>query len=274
MRNILVPLDFSKNAQHALQYAAFIADKAKAGLILFHSFYSAHSSGHITTTAAESGKSTGHTLTIEEMKDFYDQHVSIQGLSVEFIGSQKELRDELPNIVQEMNIDLMVMGTQGSGWLEGKLFGTNTAWAIENINCPLIAIPENDIAYQIKHISYASEYLNSDVAHLKTLEQLASLFGADITVLHVELNHHAEPDHKFEAFKDNLKKEMNATSFIYKSIKASSVEKALEEYIDQHPLDLMAMSAQKRDAYDKVFGKSITRIMVHRLKSPMMFFHH
>ncbi len=274
MQNILVPLDFSKNAEHALKYAAFIADKVKAKLILFHSFYSSHASGHLSASAADSGKNIGHTLAMEEMQAFYSQNVSVQDLPVEYVGSPKELREDLPRIVKEMNVDLMVMGTQGSGWLEGKLFGTNTAWVIENINCPLIAIPENDVSFQIKHISYASEYLSSDITHLKTLKHLAGLLEADVTVLHVELNGDNESDHQLEAFKEKLKNETDVSFFHYKFIKANTVEKALDTYIEQHPLDLLVMSAQKRDAYDKVFGKSITRIMVHRLKSPILFFHH
>lgn len=274
MKNILVPVDFSKNSENATKYAILLAAKLKAKLFLFHSFYSPHASGHLSTRDADSGKKTGHELSIQDLKDLYTQCSPLTDQNVEYLSSQKELREELPEIIRNNNIDLLVMGTQGIGWLEGKVFGTNTSWAIENLSCPILAIPETETPLEITHITYASQFLDSDIANLKAVSLIIERFSADVTVIHIESHSTDSLNQQLNNFKEKLKKEMNFQSIAFKSIIAPNVEEALENYIKEHPVNLLVMSAQQRDMYDKVFGKSITRLMVHRLKSPILFFHH
>lgn len=274
MKNILIPVDFSRNSANAVKYAIFLAREFKAKLFLFHSFYTPHHSGHLSAYNVERGKRIGTEENIQDMQNLYSPYSPPEGQEVEYLISQFELREELPKIVQNKNIDLIVMGTQGIGWLAGKIFGTNTAWAIENISCPIIAIPEGELTPQIKHITYASEYLQSDVDNLKMVVETAKLFGAGITVFHITLHSVAEEEKALNEFKEKLKKEVDLSLFKFVSLSAANVEHALENYAKQHPGELLVMSAQRRDLYDKVFGKSITRYMAHHLKSAILFFHH
>ncbi len=274
MKAILVPIDFSKNSQNALKYAMRLSSKLEARLMLFHSFYSPHASGHLSVEDANSGKKTGHELALQEMREFYQACQPDPLKPVEYITGHRELREALPKIVKENSIDLMVMGTQGSGWLEGKLFGTNTSWAIENIDCPLIAIPENENLPSIEHVAYASEYLNSDIINLQITMALAERLGADVTLVHVEPQAGMVDAQRREEFRKKFSRSADASRVRFVSLEATDVERGLEDYVKRQPVDLLVMSAQKRDFYDKFFGKSITKWMVHRLNKPILFFHH
>jgi nucleotide-binding universal stress UspA family protein len=273
IKTILVPIDFSKSSENGLEYALLLSGKLGAKVILYHSFFSPHTA-HLSVDSAKEGKSTAYEISVERLEDVYVRSTHLPLQEVEYYASPLELREELPQIVHAKKIDLIVMGTQGAGWLEGRIFGTNTSWTIQRISCPVIAIPEREQALQIKHVVYASGYLDSDIHNLEITAQIASLYEATLSIVHVVPPGKTGNDKETNDFKERLKKELPVFNFQLELIQASSVEQGLEDYLDHHPVDLLVMSAQRRDLYDKVFGKSITRLMVHHLNGPALFFHH
>jgi nucleotide-binding universal stress UspA family protein len=274
IKTILVPVDFSKNSENALKYALMLAGRLRARLVLFHSYYSPHASGHLSANDTENGKRAGHEIAVRELTEMYNRLTPPAVQRVDYITSQQQLREALPGIIEENAVDLVVMGTQGIGWIEGKFFGTNASWTIENVNRPVIAIPENETSQQIKRIAYASEYLDSDIDNLQRVADLARLFEANIQIVHIEPPPATAEEHKLNTFKEHLKKKVDPSLFTFKSIVAKNVEHALKDYLKQYSVDLLVMSAQQRDLYDRWFGKSITRQMVHSLSKPVLFFHH
>jgi nucleotide-binding universal stress UspA family protein len=272
IKTILIPVDFSDSSVNALKYAILLAGKFKSKLILYHSFYSPHASGHLSAKDADQGKKTGTEIALKELSDLFNLSSPAAGQEVDYVCNGHELREELPLLVSERGVDLIVMGTNGIGRLAGKFFGTNTSWTIENIGCPVIAIPEFEVPYKIHHIAYASAYLDSDIINLKTVELIANAFAAEITIVHVANQTAGKETAEAESFEHKLE-EAGLGNVRFRTIVSPGVEEALEEYMKQETVDLMVMSAQHHGLYDKLLGKSMTRLMVQHLHRPILFFH-
>ncbi len=272
MKTILIPVDFSDSSAKALNYAILLAGKFKSKLILYHSFYSPHASGHLSVKDANHGKKTGTEIALKELSDLFRLSSPIAGQEVEYVSNGHELREELPLLVSEKGVDLIVMGTNGISRLAGKFFGTNTSWTIENISCPVIAIPQSTVLSNIHHISYASAYLDSDIANLKTVKLIANAFNSEITIVHVANQTSVKEAEQSENFEHQLK-EAGLGNMKFRTIVSPGVEETLEEYMKQEPVDLLVMSAQHHGLYDKLLGKSMTRLMVQHLHRPILFFH-
>lgn len=274
MKTILVPIDFSENSENALSYAIMLADKYKAKLIFFHSFYTFHSSGHLSAESESKGAEAGKLAYTEKLNELYSKYTINPEQEVECLTSSNELLDEIIEIIKNKTVDLVVMGTQGIGHLAGKFLGTNASWIVEYAPCPVIVVPQTQNNYELKHISYASQYLNSDIPTLKTVANLANLFQADLTVVHVNPYETSKEKDTFLLFELKVLTEIKSPDINFKKLPGANVEETLETYLKQGETDLLVMSAQQRNFLDKVFKKSITKALTLHLQAPIMVFHH
>lgn len=273
LKTILIPVDFSDSSVNALNFAVMLAGKLNAKLILYHSFYSPHSGGHLSLKDADQGKKTGKEIALKDLNDLYHRSSLVAGLEVEYVSNANELREELRQLVKERGVDLMVMGTNGISRLAGKFFGTNTSWAIEHVDCPVIAIPDRILSAGISHISYASEYLDSDIVNLQTVHLIARAFSSEITIIHVAYQNTDKEVLQVEQFADKLEK-AGLGKLNIRTLVSAGVEEALEAHLKEDTVDLMIMSAHQHGLYDKLLGKSMTRLMVQHLRRPILFFHY
>src|SRR4051812_12079224 len=149
MKTILVPTDFSKPAQWALEVAAGIAQRAKATLVLLHVVEQpTESSFNIEGQAALDEDWEGKLFTlkmIEKSKNELAEVVaSIGDLDVDV---KTELRIGNPfhgirSIITEHKVDLIVMGTAGHTKYEKMLIGSNTEKVVRYSRCPVLTIHE------------------------------------------------------------------------------------------------------------------------------------
>ncbi len=275
MKTILVPIDFSDNSKNALYFAIKLSQKLQAQLILFHSFHTFHSSAYISAQTMDQGSLTAKRLAEQELEETYNGLAVSAFSQPEYVCSKNEMREEILNLVSDKQVDLIVMGTQGaSNRLEGQLFGTNTSWVVEHAPCPVIAIPGEIKLETLTEIVYASAYLPSDIPNLAILSQIAQAFGATVTIIHIAKEESDETLKALESFENRVKAVTGMADVYFKLLKGSNVEKRLEQYLDETYIDLLVMSAQRRDLADKLFGKSITKMMTLYSRISLMIFHH
>jgi len=93
--------------------------------------------------------------------------------------------DFILETIDKKKPDLVVMGTTGASGLKEMIIGSNTSTIVEKAKCPVIAVPEKKIFSAIKSITYATNYNLTDIYALEKLVEIAKLFHAKITLLHV-----------------------------------------------------------------------------------------
>ncbi|MGZ3866863.1 MAG: universal stress protein, partial [Bacteroidia bacterium] len=210
IKNILVPTDFSANAEKALRYAVDISDKTGAKIYLMNSFHSIHSSGYTSAASMEKEADTAKNYSLRHLKREMHKIARNKKIAAGYISTGNEFLGEVLSQVQEKNVDLIVMGTQGiNSRLGGKLFGTNTSWVVEKASCPVIAIPEKGMHSSLKNIVYATEYLKSDIQNLKEIAEISGLFTSHVKVLHISPNEDADERKKLTEYEALVKKQIS-----------------------------------------------------------------
>ena len=78
MKTILVPTDFSANADKACQYAITLAKDLKAKIILMHAFETPVSYTSVTMMTIQMDYATIHNAAINRLKNYYrsEEHTS------------------------------------------------------------------------------------------------------------------------------------------------------------------------------------------------------
>lgn len=275
MKNILVPTDFSKNAKNALNYAVAIAKKDMAKITLVHAFHVSYIAPEIPIEflAAEIdlAEKTSHSQLNALVKK-----VESENLICETICKQDFALDLILEVATKRKPYLIVMGTKGASGLEALIMGSNTAKVIELAKCPVIAVPEKAKYKPIKNITYATNYLSSDIDALKKLIEIAKLFEAQISLVHIanEKNATYQEDTTLNKFITKVKNRTNYDKLEFKLIYGEHFVEELENYIKNGETDLLAMSTHHRTIYDKLFGTSYTKKLAYYSNIPLLAFHY
>lgn len=274
MKTILVPTDFSKNAINALYYAIAIAKREKARIILLHAFHINFIPPDLPVEYLNEEIENAEEAAKKQMNDLY---VKLQAEKVksELIIRQDMAIDLILEVAEVKKPDFIIMGTKGASGLKEIIIGSTTAAVIERAKCPVIAVPENSALSPINHITYATDYLESDIDSIKKLVRVAGLFKADITLLHVadeKLSHEIEEDY-MNKFKSKLIKKIKYERIKFKITYGKHFIEVLENYVKEESPDLLAMSTHYRSIYDKLFGTSYTKKMAYHTNVPLLAFH-
>jgi nucleotide-binding universal stress UspA family protein len=277
MKTILVPTDFSKNAENALFYAIELAKKEKSKIILLHTYLinypvSYTSVDLIMEEKKEALEYSEHQLKAESMKITHAGEIAY-----EYISEESTPIDAILKVAKERKVDLIIMGTKGESNLANAIFGSNTAAVIEKAPCAVIAVPLEASFKAIKKITYATAYNHSDLFALIKVVEMAKLFGAQVNVLHIietsKLESEREEKQKMKSFMNDANNSADYNNMSYQLLEGESVEEALEKYLDEDSTGMLVLSTHHRGFFRRLFGTSITKYMAYHSTVPLMAFH-
>lgn len=276
MKTILVPTDFSDNADNALYYAIELAKKENDKIILLHAYHIDYSNPAVPLDFTLEVKNNALSDSENQLKETslkisYAGKIEFDCLSVE--GDPLE---SILSTINNKNIDIVIMGTKGQTDFLGAIFGSVTAKVIEKATCPVIAVPAEATFKDIKKITYATAYNYSDVYALKKVVEIAKLFNAQVEILHVTDKANSQIFEKdlMKTFMDDVNHKIQYSNMSFQIYDGDNVEEALEEYIENDSTSILVMSAHQRGFFDKLFGKSVTKHMAYHSSVPLMAFHH
>jgi nucleotide-binding universal stress UspA family protein len=183
-KKILVPVDFSENALHALEHAAFLASLHKGEIILSHIIHSYGESHGILGTTPEIKKLSGATGKIIEKK-MREIGLSIRkkyGVKTETVISTGGIATEIVTIAETEKAGLIVMGTHGYSAVEEFLLGSNALSVLNKSSCPVMTIRKNS-NHLYKRIVLPIDLSEHSRQKVNLSFQLADRYGANIYVL-------------------------------------------------------------------------------------------
>jgi len=249
MKNIIVPTDFSKNANNALRFAINIANHFESNIHLIHVYNIPTQTGMVKSIKdfMEKDAEKGLTKTVVENKDRLFHKTNI--ISKAFEGFTDSA---ITNYGKAINADLIVMGTQGASGLKSVFLGSNTTAIIKNSETPVLVVP-NDCKYRpFKDITLAvdHEIVGSDTVVAPLLE-LAEKYKSHINVLHVDKELVGEAiDTGVDFFLTNV-------PHSYNTIYESNIKKGIDNFVEKIDANLLCMIHRKRGFFENLFHRSV-----------------
>jgi len=137
INKILIPADFSATGS----IAAFMARLNRASLYLMHSIEIAETSFTIYNPVS----ARRDLQQIEEMADVQLNNLADKlrkeyGITVFTICTRGKVPAEVTLMVKENDIDIVVMGTHGTGWVNEFFLGSNAHKIVTLCKCPVITV--------------------------------------------------------------------------------------------------------------------------------------
>ena len=264
MNNILVPFDFSHNSRKALDYAAQLAKKADSNLMIFHAY-----------DRSEVLEGVKVATTVHAMKDTRSKTSKQFGLALDQIEEhvlQGEFVEEVHDFIETRKVDLLVVGTRGAGGLKELLVGSRTVSLMQEVNIPILVIPEGAQYGPVRNILLCTDLHEiADDDALDLIKELAILYSAEVRLAHVEKQSGKT------SYEEVLEKRREAHIFepevkcVYKRIVSSDILEGIKYYMDKKgDNDIVAMIYRRHSFIDLIFGTNHTHQMAYHTTVPLL----
>lgn len=277
MQRILIPTDFSDMAQNALSYGVKLARRYGAEITVLHSVQKPMSppQGPVRDRSdipKEDEESYALWQGLEEITEWIREgKPEIQKVTQKMPSGFPG--DEILKAVQEEDVDLVVMGTKGEKGFSDSLMGTTASNVIQKASCHVLMIPENASFKSYKEVAYASDLSERDLSILQELLDFVQDPSAAIRAVHVTDEKEEGEDRRSEDFRKKLEEGGLTDRIGVEKVHGDRLEEALDRYIQEKGVDLLAMLNLSRNFFQRLFHNSKTKRMAFHSKVPLLVMH-
>jgi len=269
MKRILVPVDFSKEAENAAQVAVNIAKKSNGEVFLLHMLELPESTEFMLYNQVE--PKFFMDLAKKQFETFlklpFFKSVKVH-TKILFYKAYNGIRDE----AKALNIDLIVMGSKGISGFTEVIIGSNTEKVVRCSDVPVLVIKEPYKKFSIKHLVFASDFSPYGKNTFQKVIDFCEFFNAEIHLLYVN------SIHNFEKTEDSLKNINNFISgFNFKNYTVTiyndfSIERGIINYSKSIKADAIALNTSGRSGLSKLFNGSIASEIANHALLPVVTF--
>lgn len=276
MKQILFPTDFSEAANTAFIYALRFADSFNAELVILHVYDLPIVE---TTMMPETATEIFDIVEMNQFESFRDELPKMHKLAENRKLGHVPMRNillygdvvyNINKVCKEEDIDMVVMGTSGASGLKETFIGSVTASVIANVKVPVLGIPAEADYHPIKSMAFTTQYRDKDNDSLKRALEIADKFGARLQCIYIK-----NPDDP-----SDLEEKINEWKAYYRgrnidffNIAGDHIEQTLLDFIESQQIGLLVMRAHKRNFFESLFHRSLTKKMAYHSKVPLLVYH-
>lgn len=274
MRKILVPIDFSEQAEYAAKVAAKIAEQTESELHLLHmlelpteiidpSNFGSFNNSPSTLLYMKRAQEKFEKLT----KRYFLRNVKVTR-SVFF----HDTFDGIINESKKQNADLIIMGSQGVSGFEEMFVGSNTEKVVRHSNIPVLVIKNEIEDFKINNIVFASNFNENAIKTFQKVVDFANIFNATIHLLKVNTAQSFEPTLKSHLKIKSFIKDSNIDKHTINIHNDISVEMGILNFADFIKADVIALNTHGRRGLMNFFSRSISKDISNHSARPVITF--
>ena len=272
MKTILVPVDYSVNSIHALNYASILNDYFKAEIILFHAILVPVYSAEVPLAAPSNDTLINEaTEKLSSMcKEFEGRYPGISYKASVSLGTPT---DEILSAETTNKADMIIMGTKGASGLREIFLGSNAAAVAEDSTIPVITVPENSDIRVPQKVVFATNYGDNDFSSIGAVIDFVRSFQAGITLVHVTPEKEIRDFEyaEIETLAERMRQENEYPHLKFKLLSGHDPYEELNTYLKSSNADMLALSMREKRSW--LFSRSLSKKMVYHSDIPLMIFH-
>ncbi|MEO0898341.1 MAG: universal stress protein [Bacteroidota bacterium] len=275
VKNILFPTDFSANALSAFEAALFIAERFQANIHLYHAYHYA---------------STGEFYLVPELIEEINTTLREQALN-EFQVYEQKARESLGNkaglafhtdsdfavdgitrMAQEVNADLIMMGTEGAEGFIDKWLGSVSSQVAEKVDVPLMVLPKSFQKRSFINMVYATNFEEAESEIPPITLQFQKALQVPLTCVHIR----PLKDQREGSYQDQLTQIKNLTAkegIPFQILHGMSPWQGIQSFVKEKNVDLLVMYTHHHSLREKIWEGSLSRKAVQELDIPMLILH-
>ena len=272
MKRILVPTDFSKNAEYALKVAAQIARKNNSEIILLHMLELPHQGND----AINGGSAIPQIMlykekAIEKLEDLMDVDF-LDGINVSEIIQFEKAFEGILSISNKNGVDLIVMGSHGVSGFEEMFIGSNTEKVVRTSEIPVLVIKNEVPSFEVKNMVFASDFSPEISNPFEKLLEFATIFGAHLNLVMINTPNSFKSTAIAEKIMAEFVGKYNLSNYSLNIYNDVNVEKGILNFATKVNADLIGMCTHGRTGFSHFFNGSISEDLVNHTVRPVITF--
>lgn len=270
MKKILVPCDFSAQANEAFKVALELASKSKAQVSLLH-----------ILAIPQTYSGAGEPLTVDpNIYESIEEDAKEKLRKLKDIGASKsikvdtevvygELIPSVSRMIESKKIDLVIMGTSGTSGFAEMFIGSNTEKVVRFSTVPVLAVRRAFALKSIKKILVPSTLQLNQGNFIDRLKDLQEFFGARLHILLVNTPIHFRTDAEAEEALEEFANYYKLTNYKGHFRNYPREEDGIIDFAYSEGMDLIAMATHARKGLAHLFNISVTENVVNHIQSPI-----
>lgn len=257
---ILCPTDYSEHASIAIDYSINLANALEAELHLIYVYSAPSSSSYLPSVSLNNQK-----LAMQKLVSGVGSILKSDRLPVTDIIPGDTVKSIL-RYAEEHDVDLIVMGTQGSNSLRTLLFGSTTRKVMENATLPVLAIP-----FSSKHrlntnkmlLALDNQIIDKEIL-FKVPLAIADKYNMKIDIIHIEKEPEMFP---FDPF---ISAHLNDKMGEVILINGSDALQEIKSYVEKNHIGLLIMIRREKSFLSKLLSIGNTTSELANTNTPLL----
>jgi nucleotide-binding universal stress UspA family protein len=270
INRILFPTDFSETAEKAQNLALSIAQKTNAKLTILHVFESS------SYKAMSLDKAEGKDVTMDMVQEWLQEKAD--GLSnnhnvlIDVVLGTGRAYDQIVSVSQDIEADLIVMGTHGVSGFAEFFAGSNAFRVVTQSPCPVLTMQEtrNDIGF--KNIVMPIDSTSETRQKVPVAAYLAELFGATIHIASLITDDSPEVHHKFSIISKQIAEYLEEREIAYteNTLTGDNLASMTMNHAESKNADLIIMMTEQESNLTGFLVGPYAQQIVNHSKIPVL----
>ncbi|RMB64123.1 universal stress protein [Dokdonia sinensis] len=276
MNKILVPVDFSKHSEYALEVAAAFAKAYDAEILVMH-MMGLSDSIFAKDESQEVAEAIYHMKLAEKQFQTFLDKPYLNGITVTETVQNYKIFEEINDLALEQDVDLVIMGSHGAKGLREEFVGSNTERVVRTSEVPVLVVKGNEETALPKRVLYACDFKEESVKAYRDAIPFFEELEVKIDLVYVNL-----PADRFRSsreIEDKMEKFMSIAEFgtpLHREdlviVNGYSIESGLYEYATKVGADALAIPTHGRRGLSHFFNGSIAEAIANHSKLPVFTF--
>jgi len=276
MKRIIVPVDFSRQARHALDLAVQISRKNNTKVVALHVVE--FPIGSLIDPVGVAVPPVYDKEFLDTLKENANKRFDkfLEDYTEDNIETMVEVGNPYEGISEKLNeedYELIVMGTKGASGFKEFLIGSNTEKVVRTAECPVIAVRDKTEIHAVKNIVFAT--LGADVPEdlMLHLKQLQDTFGATLHLVRINTPNNFASDREMKPFLQKLGERHMLKDFTVNVFNDTDEEKGIIHFADLKNADMIAMGTHARKGLDHLLVGSVAEDVVNHAHKLIWTYH-
>jgi nucleotide-binding universal stress UspA family protein len=276
MKKILVPTDFSENANNAFFYALAFASEIEASILLLHVVEMEMEvlDMPLPSGSAYQAKKDAAELAIQAQVEIAEDLNTDWAETMTRTKTRVAVGNPVSNIkslAEKENTDLIIMGARGKHKSTiAKMLGTRSSAIAQQSSCPVLIIPEGALFRPIVQLAYASELSVADPYELWRALDLIKPFSPVVRYLHVSQGTGESELVAENRIRKYLESQNPALQLSFYHIYGQDIDKELEKHSRTFDVDLIVIYHRSKNIFQRMFTHSHTKHLLSMSDIPVL----
>lgn len=276
MKRILVPTDFSEQADNALKVAAQMARKFDGEIYLLHlldlplELIDPANEG-VGGDLPESlfFMKLAHKRFLETM-DRLSHH--IKDVKVHETVEFDEAFEGIMEIGKKYNCDVIVMGSKGATGFKEIFVGSNTEKVVRHSKIPVLVVKNEIPIFDVKSFIFASNLRTTNRQAFLAAVNFASKLNTKVRLVKINTPSRFKTTEQIDDMARKFTENVNPELFEFQVYNDKSVEKGIRNFASKINADLIGIGTHGRKGIEHFMNGSLSEDLVNHAKRPVVTF--